>query len=108
MFDLKSGVHFQKVKPALRIHEEFDSPGIVVVRRFCNLQRGLAHATPKIRIHNWRRTFLDHLLMPALNRAFAFAAINGVSVPIRNDLDFDVPWSLHEFLDVDRIVAKRG
>src|SRR5689334_1842922 len=44
--------------------------------------------------------------MPPLDRAFAFAEINTVSMTIRQNLDLDVSRPLHKFFDINRIVAK--
>ena len=46
--------------------------------------------------------------MSSLDGAFALADVDGVSVPVRQNLNFDMPRLFDELLDVNRVVAKRG
>src|SRR5205085_9433965 len=68
--------------------------------------RLLAHRSPHFGRDEWRRGFLDHLLMTALDRAFAFAEIKDVAVLVAQHLDLDMPWLLDELLDEDAVVAE--
>ena len=53
-----------------------------------------------------RGAFFEDLLMPALERALAFAEMNQISVLVAQHLDFDMPRILDELLDVDFSVAE--
>ena len=50
---------------------------------------------------------LDHLLMPSLQRAFAFEQRRQITVAIPDDLHLDVAWVLDEFFDQHAVVAER-
>ena len=45
--------------------------------------------------------------MPALDAAFTLKQVHPVAVAVAKDLDFNVPWLLHEPLNENRTVAKR-
>ncbi len=107
MLDLQTGVHFQEVKTLVLAGDEFDGAGGVVVHRFCQRDRLLAHLAPRRFIEQRRRRFLDDLLVAALDRAFALAEINDVAMLVAEHLDFDVPGVDDEFFDEDAIVAER-
>src|SRR5205814_546041 len=44
---------------------------------------------------------LDHLLVPPLQRAIAFAKMKRIAVIVGKDLDLDMPGRSDEFLDQD-------
>jgi len=44
--------------------------------------------------------------MPALDRAFALAQVDGVAVAVADDLDLDMPRLADVALDVDRRIAE--
>jgi len=44
--------------------------------------------------------------MPALQRAIAFAEMNGLAVSIAQNLDFDMTRLFQKFLQINRIIAK--
>ena len=46
--------------------------------------------------------------MPALQRAIAFAEIHGLTMPVAEDLDFDMARLIEKFLEIDGIVAEGG
>ncbi len=71
-------------------------------------KRGFAHLRAEVRVlgHNRRRRFLDHFLMPPLNRAFALAEVNHVTVMIAQHLDFDVARLDNEFFEIHLIAAE--
>src|SRR6185295_19591712 len=49
---------------------------------------------------------LDHLLVPALDRALALPQVDAVAVAVAEDLDLDVARLLDELLDEDAVVAE--
>ena len=62
----------------------------------------------QLRRQRRRRAFLDHLLLPPLQRALALEERDDVLVVVREDLDLDVPRTLDEAFDVQGAVAERG
>ena len=54
-----------------------------------------------------RRRFLDHLLVAALDRAFALVQVEDVAVLIAEDLDLDVARVEDELLDEHAVIAER-
>src|SRR6185437_9447920 len=85
----------------------FHSTGRVVADGLRQLDRLLAHFLARRLIEQRARRFLDDLLVTALNRAFALAEMDDVTVLVAEHLDFDVPRIGDEFLDEDAIVAER-
>jgi hypothetical protein len=53
-----------------------------------------------------RRRLLDHLLVAALDRAFALMQVHHVAVRIAQHLDLDVARALDELLDEHPVVAE--
>ena len=53
-----------------------------------------------------RRALFHHLLMAALDGAFALAQVDHVAVAIAEQLDFDVARALDQLLDVDFGIAE--
>src|SRR5262245_47763218 len=102
MLDLQPCIHFQEVKAALAIDQEFDGARVVIACRTRRLDGGLAHGAAHFEVlrHQWRWAFFDHLLMPPLDRAFALSEMDHIAMPIGEHLDFDMPRSLDEFLNV--------
>ncbi|MCY1172008.1 hypothetical protein D9M73_121340 [compost metagenome] len=111
MLDLQAGVHFEEVEAlARRIrarHDQLDRACRIIANRARQRDRLLAHRLAHLRRHEGRRCFLDHLLVPPLDRAFALAQINDVAVLVAHHLDFDVTWGLDELLDEHAVVAER-
>src|SRR5947199_5132294 len=49
---------------------------------------------------------LDHLLMPALDRALALAQVDHVAVMVAQDLNLNVTRILHQLLDIHFAIAE--
>ena len=88
------------------IEEEFDSAGVPVSRQLPDAQGGLSHTLAQFLIDDGRRAFFHHLLMPSLQRTFAFTEMNQVAVLVAENLDLDVAGAVEVFLDVDPRVVK--
>src|SRR5436190_21413551 len=100
MLHLDSGVHFDEVEVALFVHQELDCSCVGVADGLHGLTKFLSGCRPQLRRHcgGWR--FFDQLLVTTLYRAFAFTEDLDVSVMIADDLKFDMPWRVDEFLNV--------
>ena len=70
--------------------QKFHRPGADVRNGTGRGDRRLTHAGAQFGAKRGRRRLLDHLLMAALNRAFALAEMNDAAVLIGKDLKFDV------------------
>ena len=107
MLDLQPRVHLQEEEALVLAGDEFDGAGGIVIDGFCQCDRLLAHQAAGGLVEQRRRRFLDHLLIAALDRTFAFAEIDHVAVLVAQHLDFDVAGIDDEFLDEDAVVAER-
>ena len=101
MFDLQPRIHFDEIETAVLI-EEFEGADAAIADLPAGPDAGLRDRPDDIGRDAGRRRFLDHLLMAALHRAIAVAKPDRISVPIAEDLDFDVTRMLEEFLHVER------
>ena len=90
VFDLKPGVHLDKVEFFRRTEQELDRAGAHIAdgtrRRDCRL----AHPGPEFSRDRGRRRLLDDLLMPALYRTVAFAEMDDVAVLVGKNLKLDM------------------
>src|SRR3954470_1480889 len=104
MLDLEAGVHFHEpdavgAEAVAGVGDELDRARALIVDRFGGLDRGGANGLPRRFVHAWRRRFLDHLLMAALERAVALEEVDDVAVAVAEYLHFDVARALDIFLD---------
>ena len=83
-------------------------PAEVVADRLGERDRLLAHLAPRRLVEERRRRLLDHLLVAALDRAFALAEIDDVAVLVAEHLDLDMAGIDDELLDEDPVVAEGG
>jgi hypothetical protein len=108
MLHLQPRVHFQEVETLVLAGDELDGAGGIVIHGLSQRHRLLAHLAPRGFIQQRRRRLLDHLLIAALDRAFALAEIDHIAMLVAEHLDFDVPGIDDEFLDEDTVIAERG
>src|SRR3546814_14201236 len=110
MLDLKPRVHFEEIKAlARRIgarDDQFDRAGAVITDRPRQRDALFAHRFAHFGGDEGRRRFLDHLLMPPLDRAFALVQIKDIAVLVAEDLDLDMARVQDDFLDENAIVAE--
>src|SRR5665648_26986 len=92
MFNLKPGIHFQKVEIPIVINQKFYGSGSFVIYGTGGFNSIFAHFFTQFGRHQWGRSFFDHFLMPALNRTFTFEQMNEVSVLIAQNLKFNMMW----------------
>ncbi len=107
MLDLDASVHLEEVEIAIGVGQELDRAGAEVVDRLRRLHRDLAHRVAHLGRNERRRRFLDHLLMAALDRAFALEHMDRVALLVGEHLHFDMARPAHELLDVETPVAER-
>ena len=107
MLDLQPGVHLDE-EHLLAVGNKFDGAGADIVDRRGRLARDGAYRLALDRIKRRRRSFLDHLLVPPLQRAFALEQRQQIAVTVADDLHFDMARVFDEFFDQHAIVAERG
>ena len=108
MFHLQAGVHLHEVE-RVRVpvrDQELHGPRAHVVHGTGGLHSGLADPLPRGGVQQGGRRFLDHLLVTALQRAFALPQVDHVTVGVREDLHLDVARGGHELLDQQGVVPE--
>src|SRR3546814_1158080 len=107
---LKPRVHFEEIETLAggigARDDQFDRARAVITHRLRQRDRLLAHAFTHRRRHERRRRFLDHLLVAALDRAFALAEIDDVAVLVAEHLDFDMARVFDELFDEHAVIAE--
>ena len=106
MLDLNPRVHLDKIKMSILIDEKLNRPRIFVTDGFGKFDGGISHFSAKSRRHQGRWTFLDYLLVAALNRTIALAKVNDAAATVGNDLKFDVVRIEDELLDVNPLIPE--
>ena len=106
MLDLQARVHLDE-EHVLAVGDELDGAGADIIDRAGGLARGGADRLTLLRIERRRRRFLDHLLVPPLQGAFALEQRQQIAVAVADHLHLDVARILDVFLDQHAIVAER-
>ena len=96
MFDLHARVHLNEVKLAVLV-QKLEGAGAAVADFAAGVGAALADLVAQFLRQSRRRALLDHLLVPALERAVALAQMNRVAVLVGQHLDFDVPRVMQIF-----------
>ena len=112
VLDLKPRVHFDEpeavgTQTRGTVGDKLHRAGADIADRLRRRDRGGAHLRPQRPGHSRRGCFLDHLLMPALQRAVALAEMNDIAMPIAEHLNFDVARRCDIFLDQNAARTKR-
>ncbi len=110
VLDLQSGVHLEKEEVAVVVGHEFDRARAGVPDRGRSQSRGVEQLVPHARnaFDQWRRRLFDDLLMPPLNRAFAFADGPHGAVLVGEHLNLHVVAGGQIALAEDGGVTERG
>ena len=106
MFDLDARVHLEKIEIPGLVQQELASTGVDVARGPRHSHRAFAHSASQVARYGHARRLFDHLLMPALHRAFTLAERDHLPVGVGEDLDFHVTRPGNELLQIDGIVAE--
>src|SRR6185437_7648317 len=94
------------IEIARAIDHELDRPGRAILRGLGERNGLSAHAPARRRVEKRARRLLDHLLVAALDRAFALAEMNDVAMRVGEHLDLDMPRLGDVFLDEDAVIAE--
>ena len=91
VLDLQSGVHLEEVEIAFRRQHEFHRSGTDVIHCLGCRHRCVPHGLAQLMIHGRGRGFLDHLLVPALQRAVPLVEVDAISMGVGENLQLHVP-----------------
>ena len=106
MLDLQSRIHLQKEERFTCIEEEFDRPRIHISRRTRRHDRRVAETLAQLRRDGGRGRFLDHLLVPSLDGAFALAERDDGAIRVREDLHLDMARADDEAFEQYAVIAE--
>src|SRR5262245_8008512 len=106
MLDLKPSVHLEEVEIALLVDNELDGTGRVVADGLGERDGLGSHRLARLSVEERARRLLHDLLIAALDRAFALAEMNDITVLVAEHLDLDMARLLDIFFDEDAIVAE--
>jgi hypothetical protein len=112
MFDLNPGVHLHepdaiRPQPLRCIGDEFDCARTNIADGFRCLDRRRTDCLARGLIHAGCWSFLDHLLMAALQGAITLKQMDHVAVTVAKDLNFDMARAIDVFFKQHTIIAKR-
>src|SRR6266705_3222539 len=100
MLNLNTRIHFHEVEVLSLVHKEFQRSHVRITGFLDGAYNAASHLVPQFGSHDHRGRLFDEFLMPALDRTFTLAQMDGVSVLVRHDLELDMPRSLDKFLDI--------
>src|SRR5208282_4771010 len=61
----------------------------------------------RLRVEGGRRGLLEQFLVPALQRAVAFAEMNDATPAVADQLHLDMPRAVEKAFEINRIIAER-
>ena len=105
MFHLKAGVHFNEIELAIFI-KELDRAGIAIPHANHGIGNRGADPFAFFRRQGRRRSLFKHFLVTTLQGAIAFKQVNGVTMHVTNDLQFDVARFAKILFHVNGGIAK--
>ncbi len=107
VLDLQTCIHFHKVEVVVHVEQELNGARVYVVDSLSRLDRGDHHLLSGFFVERGTGTFLDHLLVLALNRALSLAEADSVAILVGEKLHLDVLDGVDKLLEVARAVAER-
>src|ERR1700730_1540699 len=105
MLDLNPCIHFDEIKFAIFV-EKLDGAGAGITEFAHRACTNFADFQALRRIEGGGGAFLPDFLIPALQRAIAFAEMNSLAVAIAENLDFDMTRLFEKLFEIDRVVAE--
>ena len=106
MLHLQASVDLHEIKTTVLADDEFHGAGVLVIDRMPGLHRRRAHRLSQFGREEGRRRFLQHFLIAALRRAFAFVEMDHIAETVAEDLDLDVPRLLDVAFQQHAIAAE--
>ena len=108
MFDLQPGVHFKKVKLPVLVNNKLYRTRRVVADSTRQGDGLCAHRVAGFGIQKGTGGLFNDLLIAALDRAFALAQVDDITLLVGEHLDFDVTGRDDKLLDENTVIAKAG
>ena len=108
MFHLQTGIHFKEVEILILIHHKFQGSGTIITDSLTGFHSNLQHFLPGIFLYKGRRRFLNHLLIPSLDRTFTLSQMNDITIFIPHNLYLNMMWVFYIFFDIDSVITKRS
>src|SRR3546814_3661127 len=105
MLDLQAGVHLDEIELAVLV-EGLDGAGAAVAERAHGLADTPADGLALGRVECRRQRLLQHLLVTALQRAVALAAVDRATLAVGQKLPLVVARPADALLHVDFVVAE--
>ena len=106
VFHLEARVHLKEIEIPVSIDDELNRPGAAIIHRFRQGHGLLTHRLAGCGVKKRRRRLFDDLLVPPLDRAFAFIQVNAVAMLVAQNLNLDMARLGDEFFDEDPVIAK--
>ena len=106
MLHLEPRVDLQEIELARLVEEELHRPGIHISGGLGGGDRRLSHGLPEGRGERRRGRLFDDLLVAALDGTFPLQEVDHVSLPVGQDLEFDMAGLLEILLQVDIAVSE--
>src|SRR5262249_43496996 len=106
MFDLKPRVHLKEIEVPVLVDDELHRASRVVADSLGERHGFSAHGGACLVVDERARRLLNHLLIAALDRAFALAEMDDIAVLVAEHLNFDMARLPDIFLDENAVVAK--
>ena len=107
MLYLQTSIHFEEIEITMLVDEELDGSGAFIMNSLSRSYRSLTHLLTKFWSNEWRRSLFYHLLVTALNRAFALKQMHSITKVIAKNLEFDMMRFFYELLQINSIIAER-
>mmetsp|Transcript_21259 Transcript_21259/g.31152 ORF Transcript_21259/g.31152 Transcript_21259/m.31152 type:complete len:251 (+) Transcript_21259:1693-2445(+) len=112
MLHLQTGVHLQKIKILLLIHQKLDRTSTLVTSRMDQIMALAYHLPSGVCVEQRARTLLQYLLIPTLHAAFALGEAQHLQLPAclvftGQNLYLDVMRPLYVLLDEQTLVVEK-
>ncbi|MNI20288.1 hypothetical protein D3C73_737620 [compost metagenome] len=105
MLNLNTGVHFDEIELAVFI-QELESACAAVTDFHTGFRAALADITAHFAGDARCRSLFNHFLVAALHGAVALGQIDGVTLTVRQHLNFDMAWVFQVFFHVNHVVVE--
>jgi hypothetical protein len=106
VFNLKSSVHFHKVKFVVScVKNKLNSTCIVIPDSLGSCDCSLTNLSSQSRC-NLRRCFFNYFLMASLHSAVSFIQINIVTMFVAKNLYFNMPWLFYVLFENHVVILK--
>src|SRR5690606_18580074 len=101
VLDLETRIHFEDAEPVFSRIEGLDRAYTIISHAAESRGDFLCHAGAGFDGKPGRRSFLDDLLMPSLDRAVAIEQATDIAVAVGEHLELDMPGPQNELLEIE-------